>query len=335
MRKTVIFGILAFIGIVLVVFAWPPSAGETPQETESQRLSSVSQIARIPQATSTPPAMMAQIEPSFTPPSRRPTAAVTLSAKEDIHSHDHDGEITFPAVSATPGPTEWVGSSLAMLPDLQNLPPSNLRLIIDPESGRMFVRFQNSILNAGPGALELIGHPSADRETIIVSQRVYRTGEEQPVETLVGEFIFHPEHNHWHLNDFAVYEIWSLTREGNLLSPIASGGKVSYCVTDTEYFGDGIMPSSPAPRPAYTTCYEELQGISPGWVDIYFAQYPGQYVEITDLEDGVYALISTVDPDDTVRESVEYNNTGVTYFELRDQQLHIVEPPRGVHSFLD
>lgn len=54
---------------------------------------------------------------------------------------------------------------------------------------------------------------------------------------------------------------------------------------------------------------------------------PGQYVEITDLADGVYALISTVDPGDRVREVIEDNNIGITYFELRNLRLQILGYP--------
>lgn len=321
MRRIAIIVILALVGIILAGCVGASPTSDLTKGADADGASAATQLAQTPLATHTPPAMMVRLEPSFTPPSPR----TTEPAEE--HSQEHDDEHPAGIGSATPRLTPDAESLPGMLPDLQNLPPSDLRLIYDPESGRRFVRFQNGILNAGPGALELVGRPSEAGEIITVSQRVYGIDGELPRETLVGAFIFHPEHNHWHLDGFAIYEIWSLDAQGELLSPVARGGKVSYCVMDSHFHGQGKPDSSPTPQPTYTTCYEELQGISPGWVDIYYTQYPGQYVEITDLVDGVYALISTVDPEDRVQETLEDNNAGVTYFELIDLRLQILEQP--------
>jgi hypothetical protein len=57
-----------------------------------------------------------------------------------------------------------------ILPDLQTLPPFDLRLVYDPESKRLILRFGNSIWNAGPGNLELKGAPDITRKRITVSQ---------------------------------------------------------------------------------------------------------------------------------------------------------------------
>jgi hypothetical protein len=293
-----------------------------PQEKVSQTPS-----AGYPEATNTPPAMMALLEPSFTPPASITPAARTDSAGVNGHSHDGEEKHSHATSEATPRSTSIDQATKGLLPDLINLPPTDMRLIYDPDSKRMFVRFSNSISNIGPGVLELIGRPTADREHIVVSQRMLDKGGSVVQESLVGEFIFHELHNHWHLDGFALYEVWELTDDGDLLALVASGGKVSYCVSDTQYAGDGDASASPTPRPTYTTCYDELQGLTPGFVDTYYELYPGQYVEITGLPDGVYGLVSTVDPDNTVVEVVEDNNTGVAYFQLQGLRLQELEEP--------
>ncbi len=69
-----------------------------------------------------------------------------------------------------------------------------------------------------------------------------------------------------------------------------------------------------------------MQGLSPNWIDVYEFTLPGQYVDITGLPNGVYALITTVDPDDLIRELRDHNNAGQVFFELRDYRIRIVDP---------
>jgi hypothetical protein len=112
----------------------------------------------------------------------------------------------------------------------------------------------------------------------------------------VGEFIFHPQHLHWHLEGFSLYEIWSLTLEGKLEARLASSKKVSYCVLDIS-LKTPIVSKTASATPRYLTCGSSIQGISPGWMDTYKESFAGQWLEITHLKGGNYALVSTVDPD--------------------------------------
>lgn len=212
-----------------------------------------------------------------------------------------------------------------LLPDLQNLPPTDLYLVYDEDSGRALIRFSNSIWNSGPGKLELVGTPNQQRDRIRVSQRVYAANQERFDEIEVGEFIFHGQHNHWHLEQFAVYEVWSVDERGSLKSVISSGGKVSYCIMDVSLSETNNSDKIISTNRRYTHCEEEIQGLSVGWIDTYKYYYWGQWVDVTSLEDGIYALVSTVNPDHLLREADTNNNTGVTYFGIREKRLGVVE----------
>ena len=50
-------------------------------------------------------------------------------------------------------------------------------------------------------------------------------------------------------------------------------------------------------------------------------------MDITDLPDGVYALRSTVDPDQQLLEMDARNNAGITYFELSASDLEMLTGP--------
>lgn len=222
-----------------------------------------------------------------------------------------------------PTPTEDLFSD-RLLPDLQTLPPKDLRLLHDPSTGKILIRFSNSILNSGPGKLELIGTPNQTKDQILVSQRVYAADPEIYDEFKVGEFIFHEQHNHWHLEQFAIYEVWSVGERGILEAVVSSGGKVSYCVMDVSRSITDLAEEMISTPRSYTHCEGEIQGLSAGWVDIYESHIPGQWVDITSLRDGIYALVSTVNPDHLLHEEDIDNNTAVIYFEIRDLILTII-----------
>lgn len=137
----------------------------------------------------------------------------------------------------------------------------------------------------------------------------------------VGEFIFHDQHNHWHLEQFAVYEVWAVDEKGSLESVVSSGVKVSYCIMDVSPAETDLSDEFVSTSRSYTNCEGRIQGLSVGWIDVYKSHYWGQWVDITSLEDGIYALVSTVNPEHLLHERNIHNNTAMTYFEIRDLHL--------------
>jgi hypothetical protein len=105
-------------------------------------------------------------------------------------------------------PLVSAGSEPAVLyPDLQTLPPSDLY----PDTigfgllARHVVRFTNTVVNAGAGPLELRGDPVTGQ----LVQRLYDDDGgfvDRPLPD--ADFVFHAEHGHWHLGDFARYDLW-------------------------------------------------------------------------------------------------------------------------------
>jgi hypothetical protein len=213
------------------------------------------------------------------------------------------------------------------LPDLQSLPPSDLRLFYDPSTGRKLVRFTNSILNSGPGRLELVGHKNPEIDQILVYQRIYATDGKFLDQFEIGKFVYHEPHDHWHLDGFVQYEVRLIQKESNLNAVVAGGSKLSYCLLDVDRTQVEPPGTEYPQKPRYTVCNGDIQGLSPGWIDVYEHNLSGQWVEITYLPDGVYALVTTANPTGFVQELDTNNNIGVTYFELKDLQLLVVEEP--------
>lgn len=300
--------------------------------------------AVIPTATGVPSLVetLPDTKPSSTPitaptslPTPYPTGSSTsyLSEPEDATFPSGDGAAVEDLVllfhdRAASRTIDNQSTNKVSLPDLQTLPPSELRLVYDPTTKRRILRFTNSIWNSGLGQLELTGRPNRAGDHIQVYQRLFADEDKRVVGELeVGEFIFHDQHRHWHLDDFAQYEVRSIRIEGGLGGVVAAGSKLSYCILDISR-NEGVPPRGEYSRvPGYITCNAETQGLSPGWVDVYGHHLPRQWVDITNLPDGVYALVSIVNPDQFVLELDVENNIGVTYFELKDMRVRVVEEP--------
>src|ERR1041385_9185045 len=122
-------------------------------------------------------------------------------------------------------------------PDLRTLPPSDIGIEYDATTGRKLLRFSNTIANLGEGPMEVIPTNNAATATTDAYQRLYSHDEHdnwQVANTVkVGSFVFHPEHNHWHFEDFARYELHDVAPDGSIGSTVlASSEKVSFCLTD-------------------------------------------------------------------------------------------------------
>jgi hypothetical protein len=219
-----------------------------------------------------------------------------------------------------------------LLPDLQTLPPTDLRLLVDPNSGRKMIRFSNSVVNLGSGPLEFLGTLDRSTGTVQVSQAIYRT-DSTFTERPMGELIFHEEHDHWHWENFSTYEVWTASSDGGLDALVFSSGKVSYCLRDDEQSPMDLMDGHPLsartapPRAVYHGCGWSRQGISAGWTDIYKADIPGQYVVIPAAGDGIYALKSTVDPQNRLVEADKTNNSVVIFIAIQNNRLKVIDPP--------
>src|SRR6266498_3563398 len=208
-----------------------------------------------------------------------------------------------------------------LLPDLETLPPSQLAIRVYSVTGKKLLRFTNSIQNNGPGTMELWGYSNPTSKKTIVIQHIYSADGSSFKNVVAGEFIFHPEHNHWHVEDFSRYELWSLDSSDALDTIVALSDKVSYCLRDD---ARSDLPDA-SRQQTYMRCDDKSQGITAGWIDIYEYYLPGQSIDITDVPDGIYALRSIVDPGNQFRELNRSNNAAVLYIEIEGDRVRNVE----------
>ncbi len=110
------------------------------------------------------------------------------------------------------------------LPNLRTRRPIGLE--ITHENGAKLLRFTNTVANVGAGPLEM-RPDNSDGTTTDAYQRVYTHNNSMTwqfmYERLVGTFVFHPQHNHWHFESFAAYELHAVATHGSVGSIVAQG----------------------------------------------------------------------------------------------------------------
>jgi hypothetical protein len=198
-------------------------------------------------------------------------------------------------------------------PNLKTLPPDHLSfdtVTLADGLPHVVLRFGNTAWNSGEGPLELRAEP-LDIDTATAYQRILDANGQLVSERVIGQFIFHPQHNHYHLEDFALYQLWTrsgydawVASGGTSGAPMAVSTKVTFCLEDGLRLAP-TLPGSPA-QPAYTICSQTgLSGISVGWADWYPAYLYGQWVDPgqAPLADGNYVVRSVADPDNLIWES--------------------------------
>jgi lysyl oxidase len=204
-------------------------------------------------------------------------------------------------------------------PDMITRPPFGVRLVAGKGGVSRKLFFGNTIGNIGDGPLELRAENSSATGTTNAIQEIYTHGASKGGGSLIlvssasiGTFAFHPAHNHWHMGDFAQYELRSINVDGSTGAVVATTKKTSFCMIDTDtidssltHFGMGLSHS----------CGQSArQGVKVGMGDTYSAFLSDQYIDITTIADGNYRLVSVADPNTADRpggrlqETNDHNN---------------------------
>jgi hypothetical protein len=193
------------------------------------------------------------------------------------------------------------------------------------------LRFSAGVYNVGDGPMVV-----AFRDDAAI-QHVYRrddtpldhTDNERAgafVETPAGRGEWHPFHEHRHLSEFVLYELFAVTDAGGSLAPLDTGGKHGYCTFSQHIrdWGSGAQDPQYASFPEGPFC-DAAMNLERGWGDLYRWQRPGQYLAYDGALDpdgsmtaGRYLVRLTVDPEGHIAETDETNNIGYALVEVVD-----------------
>ncbi len=237
--------------------------------------------------------------------------AILTSATEVSHAHTEAG-------SSQAGAPHY--------PDLLTREPADLAVRI--ENGRKLLRFSNTVYNWGDGPLELRPKQRTKNQTEAYQRMYSHAADGTPAlfsETLVGTFVFHRTHHHWHFDAFALYEI--LTASGG---PIAASQKTTVCIRDNVNPEDGGASLPHFGWGDNGRCDKNaIEGLSVGYGDTYPWNIDGQSLDITGLSDGCYWFRSTANPNRNIIESNYDNNSAAVIFYLSGTTVSINDPRCG------
>jgi len=202
------------------------------------------------------------------------------------------------------------------LPDLVADPPARpiIQTYAHPDgTTHLLLRFDGFVHNRGAGAFEMRGSQRVGTDMTLTQQRIYRSdGSFFDDASRDPQIVWEPAdgHDHWHLKNAARYSLWNSDKTAE----VAPGLKVGFCLIDSQRRETNGPTSA-----AYTTGQNNFcgqgnpqlssifEGVSAGWRDLYDRTLAFQWVDITDVQPGVYLLRGDIDPDDIVRESDEVN----------------------------
>lgn len=222
------------------------------------------------------------------------------------------------------------------LPDLVPRPPYDIQVEeADPyDTEGLALRFSIATANLSNTPLDVMGVPQ-DSETTTAMQCTAWEARACTQRADVGDFVWHPAHRHWHFTNFAVYELRRLSRnrtpDMSRRGLVGSSRKISFCLVDSQpSFTNVTAEEFAGMLPLYQVCSPVLQGISPGWMDIYDWTLEGQELPVLGVPNGDYAVVVTINRDHRILESYYTNNVAFTRITISrdDEGIHVAAKSR-------
>ena len=183
--------------------------------------------------------------------------------------------------------------------------------------GKVHIILSNAVANIGWGPLIIYptaGNTETFRQSVFQRVLIDLNGNgngtdpsDDHFDRAAGNFIFHPSHNHFHVDNWAQYFIREVLPGDGVGKILHGGHKTSFCLLDSATYDGQPSLGNRGPR-FFFQCGTTFQGISVGWEDLYPKELPDQWIDITSLLPGEYWLESVVDPLNLILEVDETNN---------------------------
>ena len=161
-------------------------------------------------------------------------------------------------------------------------------------------------------------------------QRIYNSAGGHRDRVTPGVMIFDTgdHHNHWHIRQFMVAQLYTV---GNPNGDVYGLRKIGYCLLDARRMANP-PPNSPTERVyPFTACGVKSSthlkmGLSVGYGDDYPPNFAHQWMDVTHLAVGDYRICVTVDPLGEFQEKNESNNQRWTdmHIDLAHNQVTVL-----------
>ncbi|CAN5446408.1 MAG: hypothetical protein H0V12_07925 [Chloroflexi bacterium] len=208
--------------------------------------------------------------------------------------------------TAANGPNASAGD---LLPDMKMAFLKDLQMR-SGANGRKVLRFGTIGWSVGAGPLEVrASRKNTSVPNMAATQRIYNdAGGWRDVASPAVMYYSGDGHNHWHVEQFMIVELYSLSDPS--MEPLGLR-KLGYCLVDAARYHTALpaAPSSAQYRSCGVQSSTSLRvGISVGYGDDYPWSFRHQWMDIAGLPKGRYRICTTVDPRNDFIEADERNN---------------------------
>lgn len=220
----------------------------------------------------------------------------------------------YPLPVSTPVPTScYLNESLSLdspsVSGLEHPVTRCLRFTTEVEnvgSGPMEVHVRAAAVN--PGQVPQLGYVPGDCQAVQVVYATDGSTYTRPAGSCQSYPDAPPDLPYGNVVAFSLYPVEA---SGAFGPEIGSGYKASYCLSDDDYFGFGTAgPNGPNTYTGQPSCDDPsyvdrsqggasawiTEGISPGWGDVYTWDTADQFLNITGVPNGRYAIVERVNP---------------------------------------
>jgi hypothetical protein len=167
------------------------------------------------------------------------------------------------------------------------------------------LRFTTNVRNVGGRRLDL------ELTFDGVNCKAYQIAGDPAVRHPAGPCEFHLQHMHFHYKDLVGFALYKVNADGSIGRRVGAGTKESFCLADDDYFGFGTAgPNGPRTYAGQPDCSVPTgvgeagavleEGLTPGWGDVYTWDTPGQFIDISSVPAGHYALVERTNPGKTL-----------------------------------
>jgi hypothetical protein len=197
----------------------------------------------------------------------------------------------------------------ALLPDFAPMPPEDIHTKVI--GGSWTVEFSSALVNVGDGDFHATADKGLDGEWRMTQDFEHADGgashEPSDAEPVWGG----DGHEHWHVRRYVTYHLYALDDAGKESGDPRTDHKVGFCIYDFKRADLDLGPEDAVYEREGCGSRDSthlIMGLSPGWIDYYHWNLPGQSIPIDGLPDGDYRIYAVADEEGVFQEETTDNN---------------------------
>jgi hypothetical protein len=203
----------------------------------------------------------------------------------------------------------------ALLPDFAPEPPEDIHT--KHVGDNWTVEFSSALVNVGDGDFHATADKGLDGEWTMTQDFEHADGGASHAPSDAEPVWGGDGHEHWHVKRYVTYHLYARDEDGADAGDPRTDHKVGFCIYDFERSELDLGPDDAVYEREGCGSQDSthlVMGLTPGWVDYYHWNLPGQSIPINGLADGDYRIYAVADEEGVFQEeSTDNNRTWVDF----------------------